>query len=193
MSSSRPRIRLKGAVSLISVLALGLAASGCGRVPALKPYYPYLGHPRFSFEYPRLWKAQSIPGGVSLLEPKGRAEISIAYHSQGTPEYKPPELYRQYMAAWGAVEDSHQVSEVSVSSHTAFMARFTSYQYDPEYLLGEKVKVLLVEVLMVPEPEGMYVVRYQARKDDFWKKSWRGCYEHFLGSLILAWPKPRKG
>lgn len=165
---------------------------GCSHVPALKrlfpgPYYPYISNPRFSFEYPRKWgEGRSVPGGIRFRHPSAPVSFSISFLQEGHPEYKPPELFRQYMAAWGAVEDSRVVSDVNISSRPARQVFFTTYQYDPGYLLGARFDVLYSEVIAVPDPEGMYVIRYDADRERFWRRRYRRHFEHFLETLVLA-------
>lgn len=165
-----------------------------GRLFRHKPtYYHYLDNPWFTCEYPRKWgDGTRIPGGVEFREPENRARFSIAYIPRDDPEYRDPDRYRRDMAAWGSVEDAHRVLETQVSSRTAYAVQFTNYEYDPEYLLGQKVDVRYVEAIMVPLESGMYVLRYQADKNKFWAKKFRKPYEYFLQNLILIEPKKQE-
>lgn len=181
---------MKRLIALFCVLAL----SACAHIPffrrwARKPYIPYEANPRFSFEYPRGWSAGvAIPGGIEFRDPKGRAAFSAAFYARGSKEYKPPELYRQYMSGWGAVEDAHRAYKVVVSSRTGYQVQFTTYDYDPEYLLGERYRVWFTEATMLPEADGLFVLRYHAPRSEFWKNRHRRHYLHFLKSLALTTP-----
>lgn len=174
------------------LLAAAAALSGCSYIPIVraffrKPYLPYLYSSEFSFEYPWRWgDGRKIAGGVEFKEPEGRALFAVVYHPKGSPKYIEPARYRQEMPDWGAVEDSHVVYDVVVSSRPAHMVQFTVYEYDPELLLGAQAKVRFTEIIMAPDPKGIYLIRYEAEKADFWKPRYRRHYEHFLKTLVLV-------
>ncbi|MBI4387016.1 MAG: hypothetical protein HY551_06510 [Elusimicrobia bacterium] len=152
-------------------------------------YLPCPEHPRFSCEYPRRWgKPKEIPGGLEFRDPKGRASFSIEFFAEAGPGYKSPDAYRKEMTAWGAVEDPHRLFQVEISSRLAHTVGFTTYEYDPGYLIGEKVSVQKTEFTLVPDDSGIYILRYRSGRADFLKPPHRKHYEHFLSSL--AWKAP---
>lgn len=180
-----------------SAILAALIYGGCAwakKKPVLRWFFPkpvpVHAAKKFSCEYPKKWTRRAFPEGAEFKDPAGRASLSVFYVPKGHKEYKPPELYRQYMASWGAVEDPHRLEEVLLSTWTAHRARFTTYRYDPGSLLGEKVEVYLSEVTMSPDREGLFIVRYHAPRDDFWRKSYRRAYERLLKSLTLVEAPP---
>lgn len=166
------------------------------KVPGLRVFYrpwasPYLEHPRFSFEIKRSWKGpEPAVGGPIFTEPKGRAAVSVAFHAQGEPGYKPPTAYRQHMREQGAVHDSHILTELLISSRTASRAVYTSYRYHPEYLLGEQVQTRMTDHIMIPDEEGIYVVRYEADRRHFFR--FHHVLERMLKTLVLLEPRKKR-
>ena len=181
--------------TLLLLACLAVAASGCSHIPyfrrwAKKPYYPYLKNKMFSFEHPRKWGDPiEIPGGVEFRAPERTAAFSMAFIERADPEYKDPDLYRRAMASWGAVEDEHRVETVEISSRTAYRVRHTTYRYDPEYLLGEKYQVSFTETMIVPDPRGLFIIRYYAPLEEFWRRRNLKHYQYFLRSLVMSAPK----
>lgn len=186
-----------------AVLFVCAVASGCAnpprfvkRTPVLRLLYrpwskPFLDHPQFSFYIKRDWKGpDSVDGGVRFVDPKDRAWISIRFLLPNAEDYKTPNRYRQYMREQGAVEDSHVLRTVQISSRTASIARFTTYNYAPEFLLGESVKVLYTEMTMIPDPAGVYILRYEAPKKYFFK--FHRVHRELMQSLTLATPAEEK-
>ncbi len=180
---------------MLSAFLIPLA--GCSHIPFFKrwarkaPFLPYQADPMFSCQYPRRWLPELIEGGVRFREPKGRAHFSIIFVAKDEKGYKPPDELRREMAAWGSTEDPHLVSDTLISSHTAFRVRYTRYEYDPQYLLGEKARVSLAEASAVPDPRGVFLILYRAGREDFWRKKYRAPYLHFLNSLLFS-PLPEE-
>jgi len=79
---------------------------------------------------------------------------------------------------------------VEISSRTASVARFTTFNYSPEFLLGESVKILQTEVTMVPDQAGIYIMRYEAPKRNFFR--FYKVQQEFMKSLVLASPMEEK-
>ena len=185
-----------GSLALLALLFGSACANPPGWVRRTAPFKllywpyssPYLENPRFSFEMKRGWKGpEAVEGGVRFR--RATASISVSYHLEGSPGWKAPKAYRQWMRQQGATEDTHVVDEVALSSKTAAHVVYTTHQYDPQYLLGAKQEVLTTELLMLPDLEGVFVVRYEAAQDDFWR--YRRVYERFLESLVLAVAEPK--
>jgi len=184
----------------LSFSAAASAGGGCAnpprfvkRTPVLRLLYrpwskPFLDHPQFSFYIKSNWKGpQSVDGGVRFSEPKGRAWVSILFLMPSMEGYREINDYRQHMREQGTVADSHVLTEMEISSRTASVARFTTFDYSPEFLLGEVVKVLYTELILVPDPAGIYLIRYEAPKDQFFR--FYRVQERMLESLTLATPK----
>jgi hypothetical protein len=188
------------ALILLAVFLLGAGAVGCAnpprfvkRTPVLRLIYrpwgkPFLDHPQFSFYVKRDWDGpETIDSGVRFREPKRRAWVSVQFLMPTSPDYRRPNEFRQYMREQGTIGDAHVLSEVEVSSRTASVARFTTYNYSPEFLLGEKVDVLYTEMIMVPDPAGLYLLKYEAQKDRFFK--YYRVQKELLRTMTLATPK----
>ena len=177
-----------------ALLAAVLPAAGCSHIPYLKKlvkprYYPYLESRLFSFVYPRKWgEPAKLEYGVQLREPGGRMACSVEFLPKESKAYVPPDTYRKDMSQWGAVEDDHRVYRIEFSSRPALQVRFTTYEYDARYLLGQQVRVSKTEQIMVPDPRGLFRIAYQTPVDLFWEKRNRKEFEHFLGSLVLSYP-----
>ena len=155
-----------------------------------RPYgAPFLENPRFSFEMKRGWKGpEPMEGGVRFR--RASASIAVAYHLEGSPGWKAPKTFKQWLRQQGSTEDSHVVDQVALSSKTASHAVFTTHQYDPQYLLGAKQAVLATEMLVLHDVEGVFVIRYEAEQGDY--RRYRRVYERFLGSLVLAVAEPKQ-
>ncbi len=166
------------------------------RNPVLRVLYrpygkPFLDHPQFSFYIKRNWEGpQSLTGGVRFAEPRERAWITIQFLMSNMEGYRTAGNFRQHMREQGTVGDSHVLREIEISSRTASAARFTTYNYSPEFLLGESVKILKTEMTMVPDQAGVYIIRYEAPAGNFHR--FYGVHEKFIESLILATPGEEK-
>ncbi|MBI5596603.1 MAG: hypothetical protein HY928_10985 [Elusimicrobia bacterium] len=180
-----------------ALVLLALVSAGCAnpprfvrRTPVLRllyrPYgHPYLENPKFSFEMKRGWKGpEFIEGGVRFRHPRRRADISIAYHVEGANGWVEPKRYRRWMREQGSTEDRHIVEEVRISSYPASHTVYTTHTYDPEYLLGAKSDVGMTEVFMLPDDQGIFLIRYEAPRR--WFHRYRSVFTRFLESLALA-------
>jgi len=148
-----------------------------------RPFVPFSGA-RYSFQTPVGWEGpELLPEGMRYVEPKGEAFISISFHEWGSPEYKDPPEFRRWMRQLGSIEDAHALDTVKVSGRFASRVRTTTYYYTPAKLLGQELRIFTAEMIMVPDPQGAYVIRYQAAKDAFQKH--RAAYISFLATLIL--------
>lgn len=184
--------------AVCSVLLLGL---GCAQAPASVRGNPYLsgaffrhptqaflGSPRFFFRIHRAWEGpETIADGVRFTDPKGKASLSVAFHPRDSALWRSPTAYRQYMREQGATEDGHYLLDITVSSRPASLARFTSYGYDPTGLLGERRQLLTTELILVPDPKGIYVIRFEAARRD--SRRLRPLFGAFLASLLLSDPE----
>jgi len=183
-----------------AVLAGLVLFSGCAnpprfvkRTPVLRLLYrpwskPFLDHPQFSFYIKRDWNGPiSINGGVRYFEPKKRAWITVQFLMSNMEGYKSPNRYRKFMREQGTIGDSHILDTIEISSRTADVARFTTYDYAPEYMLGESYKVLMTEMTMIPDPAGVYVLRYEAPRRYFSK--FYKVQKEFINSLAVASPR----
>jgi len=134
------------------------------------------------------WRA--LPGIEELpidemryVEPGRLAFVSVAFHERSSPAYKAPSELRRRMRQLGSIEDSRSLDTVRVSGRFASRARYTTYFYARSRLLGETVSVFYTELIMVPDPRGVYLIRYQAARDEFRKH--RGAYLSFLATFTL--------
>lgn len=166
------------------------------KTPVLRLLYrpsilPYLDDPMFSLEVRRGWKGpEKIPGGVRY-EAGGRASISVAFHASGTEGWKPPEEFRRRMKESGSVEDSHILQEVVLSSRPACRIGYTTYLYDREVLLGERVDIRYTDLVMVPDPEGIFTAKLESAKADY--PVYRRDFENLLENLTLRQPPMKSG
>ncbi|MBI5243509.1 MAG: hypothetical protein HY922_07465 [Elusimicrobia bacterium] len=163
------------------------------KTPALRLLYrprttPFLGSPMFTFDIRRTWLGpKEIPGGARYLSRDRRSAISVAFHAQGSKEWKPPEEFRRTMRESGSVEDRHILISVEISSRPAQRAGFTTYSYDPEYLLGVKFDVLFTDIVLVPDPEGIFVAKLETPKPHY--PHYLQDFLDVLHSLSLRTPK----
>ncbi|MBI3298500.1 MAG: hypothetical protein HYZ75_10075 [Elusimicrobia bacterium] len=177
--------------SVVLVLALAGCRSGWHRrVPPFKYVFrpsavPFMENPKFSFEIKRRWKGPTqVEGGVRFKHPGGAAAITVSYHLEGAPGWKDPREYRRWMRQQGSTADSHIVDEVELSSRAAAHVVFTTHEYSPEYLLGVKVAVARTELFMLPDAQGIFLIRYDAPVGEFARH--RRVLERLLDSLTLA-------
>lgn len=186
---------------LLLLLALACAAA-CAHPPGFVRKTPLLRliyrpaeapcpvlHPRFRCMVARRWKGpEKTPGGYVFREPKGRAVISMVFHPEGSPDWKTPTAYRQHMREQGSAEDGRVLYEVLLSSRPASRVRFTTHRYDPRYLLGERKDVFYTDLVMIADPEGIFVFRYESLKAEFARHA--RVFEEFLRSI--SFPEPGK-
>lgn len=158
---------------ILATVMLAFVFAGCKHIPYFKkwykpPYLPYLGSKMFSFEYPRKWgEPAKLEHGAEIREPKGLGSFSIEWIPKEAKAYKTPDKYRREMALWGSVEDSHIVRKIEISSRTAFNVVFTGYEYDPRYMLGEKVAVRMTDFTVAADPRGVFVLTLKAPRESF--------------------------
>ncbi|MFA6092859.1 MAG: hypothetical protein WCU88_05600 [Elusimicrobiota bacterium] len=145
---------------------------------------PYIDNPIFSFDIHRSWKGPGEVHGVAHYVSKdGRAFIEAAFLNEGQKGYRPPADVRRDMAAWGAVEDSHLVSDVFVSSMPAYRVGFTTYVYDSQELLGASYEVRYTDFILVPDPEGILLLRLECPKAEY--RRTRRYFEEVLKGFII--------
>lgn len=176
----------------LAALILVAACGGCRHIPYFKkwykaPYLPYLKHKMFSFEYPRKWgDPVKLDYGAELREPEGLGSFSIEWIPKEAKDYKNPEKYRREMALWGSVEDRHIVNRLEISSRTAYNVTFTSYDYDPRYMLGEKVQIGMTDFTVAADPRGVFVLVLKAPRGNFWDKKLRKEYDRWRASMTWS-------
>lgn len=181
-----------------ALAGLIIACGGCANAPRwvrvtpvlkliYRPYAsPYMENPKFSFDIKRTWKGPiPIEGGVRFRHPRGVASISVSYHLEGASGWKEPREYKRWMRLQGSTEDSHIVDQVVVSSYPASHVVFTTHEYSPEYLLGVKKEVIRTELLLLPDEQGIFLIRYDAAVRDFARQ--RKVFVRMLDSLTLAY------
>jgi hypothetical protein len=178
------------------LLALGLSCANppqlVKRTPGLRLLYrpgvmPYLGNQKFSFDMDTHWKGpESVEGGVRYTSEKGEGTITIVHLPKDSPLWKDPKDIRQYLTTQGSTEDSHVLTGLIISSRTAARASYTTYRYDPEYLLGTRAQAFYDEVVLIEDRDGLFLIRLHATKPAF--RRLHKAYAAFLKSLILAAP-----
>ncbi len=162
------------------------------KTPVLRLLYrpstrPYLDDPMFSFDVRRGWKGpEKIPGGVRY-EAGGRAVISVAFLARGTEGWRPPEEFLRRLKEAGSVEDSHIPREVVISSRPASRIGYTTYFYDREVLLGERVDIRYTDIVMVPDAEGIFTAKLETLKADH--PVYRRDFDDLLANWTLRAPQ----
>lgn len=148
--------------------------------------------PRYAFTVPPGWRGpEPVAGGERFVEPKGRAFIELLFHESGSREWKPPAELRRDMERLGATEDAHRLDVVQVAGRYASRARYSSYFYEGDRI-GERSNAFYTELIMAPDPLGVYLVRYRAVRGDF-LRLWKD-YLLVLSTLSLSErvPKPER-
>ena len=164
------------------------------RTPVLKLLYrpwgqPYLENPKFSFEIKRDWKGpESAEGGVRFRAPASTARVTVSYFLEGAPGWRDKKAWGPWMRQQGSTADRHIVDSVEVSSRPAAHVVFTEHEYDPEYLLGARSSVRRIELSVINDEQGVFVVRYEGLLDDALRH--RATFLRFLDSLALAFVDP---
>lgn len=180
---------------LIAALAL---ACGCAtaprfvrRTPMLRRLFfrpavkPYLASQRYLFFYPRGWREpEPIKNGVAVAAPKGRARIGLQYFSKDELGFVPPVKFRQWLREQGEVDDSHLLDELLVSSRAAVRARFHATEYETGALLGSRSESRYSEVLMIDDPDGYFVARFDAPRDR--ARRYLPAFAGLLDTLMLS-------
>ena len=138
---------------------------------------------RFYFELPKGWKTPvAASGGATLIDGEGRAGATVAFHPSGSPEWSPPEDFRRRLRSQGSVEDSPELETVTLAGRFATRRRWTTYRYKGK-LLGSSKEVLYSETLLIPDPEGVYLISFRATKAEF--KARRAGFSELLRSMRL--------
>lgn len=138
---------------------------------------------RFYFELPRGWKPPvTAPGGATLIDGEGRAGATVAFHQEGSADWSPADEVRRRLRSQGSVEDPPDLETVTLSGRFAIRRRWTTHRYKGK-LLGTKEEVLYSETLLVPDPEGIYLISFRAAKAEF--KARRAGFSELLKSLRL--------
>lgn len=141
---------------------------------------------RFYFELPKGWKAPvAAPGGATLVDGEGRSGATVAFYPEGSAEWSPPEDFRRRLRSQGSIEDSLELETVTLAGRFATRRRWTTYRYKGK-LLGTKKEVLYSETLLIPDPDGVYLISFRAMKAEF--KARRAGFAELLKSIRL--PKP---
>lgn len=180
---------------------LSLAAAACANPPLwVRRHQPfkllyrpwgqlYLENPKFSFEVKRNWKGpEAVDGGVRFRAPSGSARVTVSYFLEGAPGWRDKRAWGPWMRQQGSTADSHVTDTVIVSSRPAARVIYTEHEYDPEYLLGAKSAVRRTELAVLPDEQGVFVIRYEALLGDFERH--RATYLRFRDSLTLAFVDP---
>lgn len=121
---------------------------------------------RFAYVDTLGWGApRSIDGGLEWREPKGQAKVAVAFIAYSSTRTLEKQLETLRLA--GSPEDEHVLYEVRVGSLPARSARFTTYSYGTEKLVGAETAVHVTEAVVVGRPKGYYLLLYRASKDAF--------------------------
>lgn len=155
--------------------------------PEVQPFTDSLD---FAFEIDRKWKGplKNKLGVYRFTHPDERATFDIVYLLNGSPGWKTPVKLLQSMREKGSIEDTHIIEDMKVAARPAKRIRYTSYLYDPKFRIGEKPEVLYTEEIVVPDPTGYHLLRFQAPQQRFWSD--RKALGYVLTSITLA---ERKG
>jgi hypothetical protein len=184
-------------------MAALIVFSGCAHPPGfvrrskslMKTFYrpgtqDFLDNPDFSFQIDADWKGPETNklGAVRYSEPKGRASFDMIYIKEGSSGWIEPVKYLQKMRETGAVEDAHLLEPLKIGNREGHRVVYTTYQYDPNYRVGEKFEVFQTEEIMAQDPEGYFVMRYKAEKKHFLRC--RKALNDVLSSIVF---EQRKG
>lgn len=145
---------------------------------------------RFSYMDTLDWgQPEKIPGGLQWREPKNQARIAVTWVEYSPTRTLEGQLDRLREA--GSAEDRHSLFDVRVGSLPAKGARFTTYSYDKDGLVGEGEKAHVTEAYVVGQRDGYYLLLYRARKEAFEK--WRRAFADFVQRLrFLGPPAPEE-
>lgn len=131
-----------------------------------------------------------VRGGLEWRQPQGQAAIGLVWYTQDMKEYKSPEEHLRVLRSAGSPEDDHKVEEVVFCSRPAYEARYTTYYYPEGTLVGSISKVYVTETLLVPEPEGVFLLHFRAEKKHFAKL--HPLFRTFRDRIVLK-PNPPTG
>lgn len=190
----RARGLLLAALSLTGLVGCASPPRWVRRTPVLRLLYrpwgaPYLENPKFTFEFKRDWKGpEPAEGGVRFRAPGGTARMTVSYFLEGAPGWRERKSWPSWMRQQGSTEDSHIVDAVEVSSRPAHHVVFTDHVYDPEYLLGARSAVRRTELAVIPDEQGVFVVRYEGLLGDF--NHHRASFYRMLQSMTMAFVDP---
>lgn len=153
--------------------------------PGSEPgYEAELRSPLYGMRVPKAWKGpEALEDGVKLTEPGGNAYFTVRFLETGSPEWQAPPAFRSSMQQKGGIEDSHVSDIVKLGGRFASRVRFTIHDYAGKRFLGEKDVVYYTELIMAPDPDGLYVVEYRALKSGF--DAHRSDYLRMLRSLAF--------
>ena len=127
----------------------------------------------------------AVEGG--LLWRKPRAVISLVFVPPSSRELS---AVLKELKETGAPEDAHMLTEVRISSRSAYSGRYTTYVYPEPALLGSAVKVYKTQAYVVPVESGYYKAQYRAEAAEFERH--REAFEKFLRYVDFAPPPPKE-
>jgi hypothetical protein len=127
-----------------------------------------------------------VPGGLEWRRPKTPAAISVALVPVSGDGARPLERMLAELREAGAPEDTHTLSQISVSTRPAYSALYTSYVYRDTELVGSDVRVVKTQEILVPDARGVYRLRYRAEASLFERHL--PAFERFIRYLQLYPP-----
>lgn len=144
---------------------------------------------RLYFELPSGWKAPvEAPGGALALDGDGLGAASLAFHPEGSERWSEPADVRRRLRSNGSIEDGGLLQTVTLSGRYGTRRRWTTHRYKGKWSrLGAAEEVVYTETILVPDPEGIYLLSFQAPKKEFDRR--RAGFAELLRSVRL--PKPR--
>ena len=131
-----------------------------------------------------------VSGGLQWQAGKDSAWISIVFLPEQGPSGKPLNLLLRELREAGAPEDSHTLTDIAISSRSAYMGLYTSYIYPEASLVGSKVLVFKTQTVVVSTTGGAYKAQYRAEAGEF--EHHRAAFERFLLYVGFAPPVKEK-
>lgn len=122
---------------------------------------------RFSYIDTLKWGApERIPGGLQWRRPKSKARIFVSYVDEAAGGHPRQKALDELRLA-GETSDEHVLYEVFIDSHPGRAARYTSFVYPPDKLVGVQPEVFSTQAMIVFDKTGYYVLLYRAPRAEF--------------------------
>ncbi len=145
---------------------------------------PRLRTDRFSYIDTLGWKpGRGLGAAWYWRQPRDRAQIAVIFFSTADAGFRPASDYLDAMRAAGSGGDDHMLFDLTVSSRAAMAVRYTSRLYPKQDLPGGRARVIKTETILVPDPEGYYVVRLRAPAAYF--SRYLPAFARFVRYLVL--------
>ncbi|MFH2204233.1 MAG: hypothetical protein ABIJ96_14030 [Elusimicrobiota bacterium] len=129
------------------------------------------------------WGPITLPHGESFARPNTSASFTVIYRRRHVGKWGGPAAYRAHLRSKGTIADTHVLSPVKVAGRYGSRARYRTVVYGQKKLFGDRSSTYTNEEIVIPDPDGLYVLHYKALAEEFDRH--RDSYLTFLRTMTL--------